>query len=197
MVTHAFSFLFPVLSVTWGVQWLLEHFAKRWSPGTRAFFALVTALICVAIPLEGLPLARWLTSVNANFSIPLTALVFDRIWERSVGYPLMDEKARKAAGLFGLGAGVLLYPMALGLGGFDPYGLGFGSAWLLLPLLLITLFLLHGRNRFGAVLVASVLAYNLRLLESSNLWDYLLDPLFVVSAAIHHSTSWKEKIRTR
>ncbi len=197
MVTYTFSFLFPLLSVTWGAQWLLEHFVKRWSPGARAFCALVTALICVAIPLEGLPLARWLISVNANFSIPLTALVFDRIWERSLGHPLMDEKARKAAWLFGLGAGILLYPMALGLGRFDPYGLGFGSGRLLVPLLLITLLLLHGRNGFGAVMVASVLAYNLRLLESSNLWDYLLDPLLVVSAAIHHATRWKEKIRAR
>ena len=32
------------------------------------------------------------------------------------------------------------------------------------------------------VLLATILAYNLHLLESGNLWDYLVDPILVLVA---------------
>lgn len=197
MLTYVFSFVFPIFLVTWGMQCLLEHFVKRWTGMTAALAALAAALVCAAIPLQGISAARWLISFTANFSIPLTALVLDRIWERAFGNPLMDSRARRTAWSFGLGGGILLYPMALGLGEFDPYGLGFGSPRLLVPLLLFTLWLLHRQDRFGAILVACVLTYNLRLLESSNLWDYLLDPLYVGSALVHHAIRWTRNVRAR
>lgn len=197
MLTYVFSFVFPVLFVTWGLQFLIERLVNRWTAMTALFVAFATALVCVAIPLQGILMGRWIISFNANFSIAFTALVFDRIWERAFGNPLMDSRARQTAWSFGLGAGILLYPMALGLGGFDPYGLGFGPTWLLVPLLLFTLWLLYRQNRFGAILVACILAYNMRLLESSNLWDYLLDPLYVGSALIHHTIHWIRNDRTQ
>jgi hypothetical protein len=50
---------------------------------------------------------------------------------------------------------------------------------------LVTLVLLFFRNRFSAVLLAAVIAYNLRLLESTNLWDYLVDPILVLVSAVY------------
>lgn len=194
MLTYVFSFVFPIFLVAWGVQILLERLVNRWTGMTATLVALATALACMSIPLQGISAARWLISFNANFSIPFTALVLNRIWERAFGNPFMDSRSRSTTWSFGLGGGIFLYPMALGLGGFDPYGLGFGSTWLLVPLLLFTLWLLHRQNRFGAILVACILAYNLRLLESSNLWDYLLDPLFVGLALAHHIICWTRSL---
>ena len=79
--------------------------------------------------------------------------------------------------------GLFLYPMALGLGPFDPYTLGFASTGLLAVLALFASLAWWRRYHvcLGAIVLA-VLAYRLDLLESSNLWDYLLDPWLVLYA---------------
>ena len=76
---------------------------------------------------------------------------------------------------------LLLYPLALGLTQFDSYSLGYANPWLLAILFIIALLLWWRRYYFLAIsLTASVAAWSLQMLESANLWDYLLDPVFVV-----------------
>ena len=77
--------------------------------------------------------------------------------------------------------GLLLYPMALGLGPFDPYslgfsGLGFSAPWL--PLLLAaaaTAAWWRGLRATAVVLLAVFWGWLLGVGESQNLWNYLLD----------------------
>ncbi len=76
----------------------------------------------------------------------------------------------------------MLYAAALGWAPFDAYAWGWGNA-LHFALLVLTLLLLWRRIRFGVVLLAAALAYPLRFADSLNLWDYVVDPLFVVSSA--------------
>jgi hypothetical protein len=76
---------------------------------------------------------------------------------------------------------LLLYPFALGLTGFDSYSLGYANPWLLAILFIMALLLWWRTYYFLAIsLAASVAAWSLQMLESGNLWDYLLDPVFVV-----------------
>ena len=76
---------------------------------------------------------------------------------------------------------LLLYPFALGLTGFDSYSLGYANPWLLAILFIMALLLWWRTYYFLAIsLTASVSAWSLQMLESGNLWDYLLDPVFVV-----------------
>ena len=76
---------------------------------------------------------------------------------------------------------LLLYPFALGLTGFDSYSLGYANPWLLAILFIMALLLWWRTYYFLAIsLTASVVAWSLQMLESVNLWDYLLDPVFVV-----------------
>ena len=49
---------------------------------------------------------------------------------------------------------------------------------LLRRLALITIALMLRSNRFGWLLLVSVVAYDLRVLESPNFWDYLVDPVY-------------------
>ena len=107
------------------------------------------------------------------------AIAFNKAWENASGSRLLDHNASMASWIFGLGAGLALYPMALGLGGFDPYALGWGFSWLFAFLAMVTIALLLMKNRFAVVLIACILGYDLHLLESPNLWDYLVDPFFV------------------
>ena len=75
-------------------------------------------------------------------------------------------------------AALALYPMALGLGLFDPYRLGYGSPWLLGGLFAVALAAWLGRVEVLAVCIAlATLAWSVGWYDSTNLWDYLLDPL--------------------
>ena len=42
----------------------------------------------------------------------------------------------------------------------------------------LTVLLIWKQNRFGFLLVLASVAFQLRLLESTNYWDYLLDPIY-------------------
>ena len=76
---------------------------------------------------------------------------------------------------------LLLYPFALGLSRFDSYSLGYANSWFLAILFIMALLFWWRSYYFLAIsLTLSVAAWSLQLLESGNLWDYLLDPVFVV-----------------
>lgn len=132
----------------------------------------------------GIPLARWLISLNANFCIPLTVILFAKVWEKAGGNVLFDWKERFSFGLFGSMMGILLYPMALGLGPYDPYELGWNFSFLFVLIMVLTIWLLLKKNRLGIVLILCILTFQLRVLESANFWDYLIDPFYVVVSFI-------------
>jgi hypothetical protein len=180
MTPYVFSFVVPFLLAMALIQCLARVFWKRpegWKP--TLVLVMISALI-VIIPIKGLPLGRWLISLNANFSIPFIAMLFNKVLENGFGVQLLDRKALFAMWIFAVAASITLYPMALGLGAFDPYAFGWGFSWLFVVLLIITLSLLLSKNRFGIILMGCLLCYNLRLLESQNLWDYLVDPFLVL-----------------
>jgi len=183
-MAEIFSYLFPFL-LAWVV---LEEMSLRMGgnlPGQGKGLMLgLVALGLVAIPVKGLPLARWLISFNANFSIPLTAVLLCRAVRIAFGIRLLDDRALLTGWILSLSAGAALYPLALGLTRWDPYAAGWGFSWLFFLTFLTTGVLLVLKNRFGVVLVAAVLAYDLRLLESTNLWDYLVDPLWVLASGV-------------
>ena len=74
-------------------------------------------------------------------------------------------------------AALVLYPTALGWGDWDAYRLGWQGAALVMGLSLLTLFCFSAGLRLLPMLVAGALmAWSFGLLESGNLWDYLMDP---------------------
>ena len=83
------------------------------------------------------------------------------------------------------GAAALFYAMALGLGDFDPYRLGYQPI-LLLALLAVPALLLWSRGRalWLWLLAVDLLAFAAGLLESTNFWDYLIDPLLAAACVI-------------
>ncbi len=180
MIAFAFSFVFPWLVVLVLIQGVSVN-VKKPPHGWRLTLILgLISGILVLLPVGGLPLARWLIGMNANFSFPLVAMAFNKAWEHATGSRVLDGKASTASWMFGLAAGLALYPMALGLGDFDPYTLGWGPSWLFGFLTAATIVFVLMKNRFAVVLIACILGYDLDLLESTNLWDYLVDPFFVL-----------------
>ena len=192
-----FSFVFPfllIMALLQGGAGLLGRDLRGWRP--TLILVLISAFTAVT-PVGGLPLARWMISFNANFSIPLTAILLYKVLESSFGVKLLDKNTLLTCWVFSLTAGVILYPMALGLSRFDPYQAGWGFSWLFVVVCGVTILLLIMKNRFAVILIAAILAHNLRLLESTNLWDYLVDPFMVLVSCIVLSSRFLRKLSNR
>ncbi len=140
--------------------------------------AIAAAAAAVLIPVEGMPLGRWLHGIDGGLSIPFLASLFDRAVEAWRVSPLLDRPARAATGWFALACGLALYPAALGFGDFDPYVLGWTSPVVMLMAAAVAAALIWRGNRFGHVLLVAGLLWQLDVLESENAWDYLVDPIF-------------------
>src|ERR1051326_8561835 len=179
-MSYWFSFFFPWLLLLWLLSTIgpwLKIPARGWR--RLLLYALVSGAL-VFLPLSGLPLGRWLAGLNVQPGIPLLGLFGNLIWKRFFQRDLLRPGDRKTAWYFGALLGTVLYPMALGLGNFDPYSLGWSFSSLFLLAALGTLWLIWKDNRFGLLLLLSIVAYDARCLESINFWDYLLDPVYWV-----------------
>lgn len=86
--------------------------------------------------------------------------------------------------IFWFATGMILYPAALGFFSTDMYSFGFHTSmhWCVLGLSVVAMFC---RLRIlGLCLAFSMLANLLKLHESSNLWDYVIDPWLWIAAAV-------------
>lgn len=158
---------------------------ERYPTGWIPMVTLASAVsLVVILPIGDLSVGRWLFSLFPNPSIPLIALLLSFVLKNVFQFNILDMSAMQTCRFFSLFSGVILYPMALGIGTFDPYCAGWHFSWLFVILLCVTLLLLFFKNRFSVVLLATILAYDLQLLESGNLWDYLVDPILVLAAIV-------------
>jgi len=135
----------------------------------------------------------YLRGVFGDFSITHTLLALAALFNLatandSVARPLIavTVKQKLFLCLLLLPTAALFYPSALGAMDFDAYRLGYNSQGFLAALAAITLLSWLLRQYLAAfVIAASVLAWSQHLLESTNLWDYLFDPLLVL-----YCTAW-------
>lgn len=156
----------------------------NFEPRLRAA-SVVLLLLVGAIPVRGLPLAGYVRGVVGDPSISTMMLAGAWLVSFVRGRELVDARERSAWLLAAVAAALFLYPGALGASAFDPYALGYGSYGFATSLLAVTLVAWRAR-RFWLVasIVAALTAYLLGLLESANLWDYLVDPLIGVYGAL-------------
>lgn len=145
---------------------------------------LVCAVAIVAlVPFGGLPLAAYVRGVAGDLSITSLILLLSAIFNRLTGWQPFDAQTRPALlSLIALTA-LGLYPLALGIGYFDPYRLGYGNPWFVSALLLVALAACFRQFPAIALVIAlAVFAWGIGWHESTNLWDYLLDPLLAIYA---------------
>jgi len=144
----------------------------------------VTAII-LAVPIGALPLAAYARSGVGDLSITTSVLLVAGIFPHLSGRRPVDRRQEVAIhGLIAVTA-LVFYPLALGFGSFDPYRLGYGSLWFLTGLLVLALGAWAARFHLISICIAlAVLAHALTLYESTNLWDYLLDPLVSIYAIV-------------
>ena len=175
-----------VLLATWLLAEMLR-LALRGKTVPRLSGMICTAALLVLIPWKGVSAAGWVAGATAGFSIPMLALVAHATG-RMLGYRgFLRTSDLRDIGRGGLVLGVLLYPSVLGWVEWDSYQFG----WMAYPDLLCLIWTLHlliRGSQLGWILVLTLAFWlfqtltgnRLGLMESTNLWDYLVDPVLVL-----------------
>jgi hypothetical protein len=140
--------------------------------------------IAALVPIGALPVAGLLRGVVGDLSLTTLVLLLRGVAREIRGGDPADPRTTLTLQGLVMVAGVVLYPLALGLGAWDPYRLGYGDPWLLATLLAVALAALVLDAPLVTFCTAlAVVAWGLGAYESRNLWDCLIDPLVFVWAA--------------
>jgi len=139
-------------------------------------------------PLE-LPLAAYVRGFTGELSITSMLLLWTAYFSsKEIHVPAVMK------GWIALVA-IAFYPLALGVGMLDPYAWGYGSIALLLAALATALAAwFAGSNRIAIILALAILAWTVGWHESTNLWDYILDPflgLWAIGSLLR--SSWRAR----
>ena len=148
---------------------------------TRLRLALLQGAVfaLMLIPFGAMPFAAYLRGMTGDLSITTLVLLccaMLRPWCGAV-------QARHRLALLCLIAfvSIVFYPMALGVGAYDPYQLGYGNLQFIAALLLLALAAWFQRFSLVTLCIAlATIAWAVGWYESDNLWDYLLDPFVVI-----------------
>jgi hypothetical protein len=145
--------------------------------------AAVFVLLWCPVGLAHLPLVAYVRGISSDLSISLVAIACLGMYQRLRGLPLVAQRERMAVNLVFAAAALFLYPLALGWGDWDAYRLGWGSWALWAALLVLSLVCwAKGFRLLPALVALALLAWAVGALESTNLWDYLMDPWLAVAA---------------
>jgi len=125
-----------------------------------------------------LPLVAYVRGVTGDLSVVLTLLLWSSVLLPSRPVPFGFRLALT-------GIAMLFYPLALGLGMLDPYAWGYGSLGLLISIVFFALVCgLVGWTKGVWIIAIAIVAWAGHWHESTNLWDYVLDPLLCLWALI-------------
>jgi len=189
-----------LFGVTLAVVTLLVRVPRlRALPLPRRAGWLAAMIVALSIPLWGVSPAGFVRGIAGDLSIVTLVLLALALVRSLTGRALVEEQNRNAMLRAILIIGLLFYPLALGLGTFDPYRLGFGNLWFMLALLGLAVWSsLRYSTLFALCIASAVAAWSIGWYESANLWDYLLDPwLAIYALAVEMKllfARWKGKV---
>ena len=174
--------LASIASAISALMLLLPRMAGNARPRQAMLIAAVFALML--IPFGGMPLAAYVRGMTGDLSITTLVLLWCALSQPWLEQPSQRSKQSRHTLLILIALTALaLYPMALGVGAFDPYRLGYSNPLFVGVLLLIALTAWWVRFYLVALCIAlAALAWTIGWYESDNLWDYLLDPFVAVYA---------------
>ncbi len=184
-LTDLFALLGINLVLCAAVARLLSRYAVAW-PRIKWIVAAFFVLLWLPVGVVHMPVVAYIRGVSSDLSVTLVLLACVGLYQRLGGVTWMSLRDRTAALAVVATAAVLLYPTALGWGNFDAYRLGWGSPALLGGLLMLCIASWMLKFRLLPFLIAAaLLAWVGGVMESTNLWDYLMDPWLVVLAFAH------------
>jgi len=160
---------------------LLPGIARLTKP--RLAILMVAVFVLSLIPFGTMPIAAYVRGVTGDLSITTLVLLWCALLRPWCGCVTVEAKHRRALLILIALAALALYPMALGVGAYDPYRLGYGDPLFVSALLLLALAAWFWKSTLIALCIAfATLAWAVGWYESNNLWDYLLDPFVSIYA---------------
>jgi hypothetical protein len=167
----------------------------------RIAVVVVFTTFGILIPLSGLTFAQWLRSIIGDLSVLTLVILIDILMQRVFTRMIISPKSRKIF-LFGVVlVGVIFYPLALGVSNFDPYRLGYEPMNITAVLCIVSIGAwFKSKKDLAVLLLLPLLIFNLHLMESYNLWDYLLDPVLLIyalfqTAIVLQPVKFKQKVK--
>ena len=171
------------LSITTSVIciWALQKFSPNpFSFTVKIFLVLLIGNVLfwpLGLGME-LPLVAYIRGVTGDLSIVLTLLLWSSLLPSSKPIPMTFRSAVAIVAF-------CFYPFALGLGMMDPYAWGYGSIPFLIAVIVFAVICALANWTKGIWIIAiAILAWAAQWHESSNLWDYLLDPFLAIWALV-------------
>ena len=184
------------MAITCGVIviWLVQSFSdKTFSFPVKWFMVAIVANIFfwpLGLGMQ-LPLAAYVRAVTGDLSVVLTLLLWSSVLLPSRPVPITFKLAIILVSL-------MFYPLALGLGMIDPYAWGYSSLGLFIGVLVFALVCgLAGWTKGVWIIALAILAWVGHWYESTNLWDYVLDPLLAIWAVIALVNTMQRKRRDK
>ncbi|MCX6356570.1 MAG: hypothetical protein NT045_01615 [Candidatus Aureabacteria bacterium] len=152
----------------------------RFAPWTRiAAMAICGAVLL--IPVRGMPLYAYPYGLLGELSVTTSLLLAGVVLAALTGRGFITSRDRAFLFVPVCVLGTILYATGMSILPAGIYEAGFRPLWILALLLAWVLSgWMAGQPMAAGCVLAVVAAYSLRLLESDNLWDYLLDPILVM-----------------
>lgn len=188
--------LLPLLTSALLTASILLAITHRWLTNPVYRMALAAVVFAVSlIPVNNLSLASYLAALFGSLSITSIVLLCSYLYFRCTGNTVLPTIKRDLFRIYfiiGITA-IIIYPSALGISIWDLYAEGYYPI-ILGPIMFAVFALGIVRNwTYLASIVGVVFtAYGVGILESDNLWDYLMDPLLSIFCLIRlpAAVSW-------
>lgn len=144
---------------------------------------LGAVFVLMLIPFSAMPPAAYVRGATGDLSITTLVLLWCALLRPWLDSCMAGSGVRFMLLLLIALSALAFYPMALGVGAFDPYRLGYGDPLFVSVLLLVTFAAWFWKFPLIALCIAlATLAWAIGWYESVNLWDYLLDPFVSIYA---------------
>ena len=173
------------------LQWLGRQRSRTTSAKWLTFACF--GLLWIPAGEAHLPLLAYVRGISSDVSLTLVALAVLLLGQRLLGWKALAQREYMALSALVAAATLLLYPLALGWGDWDAYRPGWGSPGMWAALMAISLLCwLQGLRLVPLLIGLALTGWSLGLMESANLWDYLLDP-WLALIAIFQCLRWAAK----
>lgn len=172
----------------WGVA-AFSYFTKKQRSLLTRLIVMLIAFGCSLLPIAGTDVAGYALGHFGTLSVTSLVLLWLTANKVTVFEPTNRDRRPHARPICIALLGVILYPAALGFLPIDFYLIGYNLyfAWTVLGLSLFAM--VGGFNLLATCCAISVCCWKLQLHESTNLFDYLIDP-WVWFYSIYQSLSW-------
>lgn len=201
-LTDFVALLGIVLVLCAGCLYLLK-LKRGLANATRAQVRWLVAACFVVLWLPAgsahLPIAATIRGFTSDLSISLVGLACLYLCHGLSGlsgFRELAKRERSALFIAVAASALFLYPIALGWGDWDAYRPGWGSAGMWAGLLLVSAACWVAGLRLLPMLIAlALLSWTFHLMESTNLWDYLLDPWLAIGALFYCAKAGATQLR--